>query len=288
MTTLRYPSISVVIRTKNESLHLGEVLKRLGEQTYKGHMEVILVDSGSSDDTVAIADRFGCRIFHLRPEEFSFGRALNIGIAQAEGEIIINLSGHSVPVSTDYFDQMVRPLSRESIAATFGRDIPWPHACPSQARDIQNHFSETGIDGNKFSNANAAIKKEIWEKLRFDEQLSACEDFIWAQKVMSFGYDILYVPQASVFHSHTSSPVYIFRRYLRERSSVKKLLNLPCLGLKDIIKNSYWHTKCDFRFVKENAYGFRWYFHIPIYRLSQELGLYVGSKLAEQRNRSGG
>ncbi len=288
MTTIQYPSVSVVIRTKNESQYISEVLKRLGDQTYGGRTEVVLVDSGSSDNTVAIADRFGCRIIHLKPEEFSFGRALNIGISKAEGDIIIFLSGHSVPVSTDYFDQMVRPLSERGIAATFGRDIPRPDACPSQARDILNHFPEADIDGNKFSNANAAIKKEIWKKVRFDEQLSACEDFIWAQKVMSLGYKILYVPQASVFHSHTPSPVYIFMRYLRERRSMKYLLDLPCHGIWDIIKNSYWHTKCDFLFMRDRDYQFTWYFHIPFYRLSQELGLFVGSKLAEKGRRSDG
>jgi rhamnosyltransferase len=277
-----------VIRTKNESQYIGEVLKRLGEQTYGGRTEVVLVDSGSSDNTVAIANRFGCRIIHLKPEEFSFGRALNRGIMQAEGDIIIFLSGHSVPVGTDYFDQMVRPLTERGIAATFGRDVPRPDACPSQARDILSHFPEAGLDGNKFSNANAAVRKKIWERVQFNEHLTACEDLLWAQKVMGLGYGIIYVPRASVYHSHTASPFYIFRRYLRERSSVKKMLDLPGPAIKDIFKNSYWHIKCDFRFVKERSYGFRWYFHIPLYRLSQEIGLYIGSKLEEQGRRSVG
>lgn len=288
MTDTCNPALSVVIRTKNEEKHIGEVLARLGEQVYEGHTEVVLVDSGSSDETVTIADRFDCRIIHMNPREFSFGRALNRGIMQAAGEIIIFLSGHSVPAGKDYFSQMVKPFADPETAATFGRDIPWPDACPSQARDILNHFPDSDLEGSKFSNANAAVRRKIWEQVPFDEQLTACEDLLWAQKVIGLGYRITYVPGASVYHSHTASPYYIFRRYLRERSSVRKILDLPGLAVKDILKNSFWHIKCDFRFVRERSYGFRWYFHIPLYRLSQEIGLYIGSRRAEQGRESVG
>lgn len=276
------PSISVLIRTKNESKYLGKVLQRLQEQAYEGTVEILLVDSGSSDATVTIAERFGCRIFHLRPEEFSFGRSLNIGFENAHGDIVINLSGHSVPAATDYFQSMVQPFSDQNVAAAFGRDVPWPDACPSQARDILNHFPETGLDGNKFSNANAAVRKKVWEKIKFNETLPACEDFLWAQTVLKLGHHIVYVPEARVFHSHTPSLSYIYKRYLKERKAIKYLLNMPDMHLKDIVRNSYRQVKGDFRFMKNKHYNKKWYLHIPFYRLSQEAGLYMGSKTADR------
>lgn len=276
-------SISVIIRTKNEAKTIGKVLQRLKDQEYDGPAEIIVVDSSSTDKTVSIAQRFGCHVINIKPEDFSFGRALNIGIEHARGEIIVNLSGHSVPVNTDYFTLMVKPFEYPNVAATFGRDIPWPEACPSQTRDILNHFPETGLDGNKFSNANAALRRDVWKKIRFDEQALACEDLLWAKKVMPAGYSIVYVPLAKVFHSHSSSIVYIFKRYLKERMSVKHLLNLPEIQLKDVLKHAYWQTLCDFNYIKENGISLKWYFHVPFYRLSQELGLYIGCKLADRR-----
>ncbi|MGE5237546.1 MAG: glycosyltransferase [Chloroflexota bacterium] len=279
--------ISVIIRTKNEAKRIGMVLRRLKDQEYAGPVEVVLVDSGSTDETVAVARSFGCQIIGMKPEEFSFGRALNIGFAHAKGDIVINLSGHSVPVQRDYFTLMATPFGDRKVAATFGRDIPWPEACPSQARDIRNHFPDTGVDGSKFSNANAAIRKEVWEALPFNEDLPASEDLFWAREVMGRGYQIRYVPQAEVYHSHTSSPRYIFNRYLKERISVKKLLNLPDVTLKDVYYDTKWFVETDRVFVRKHGYSRKWLFHIPAYRLAQALGLYIGSKLADRREASG-
>jgi glycosyltransferase involved in cell wall biosynthesis len=274
-------SISVIIRTKNESRYLGRVLQRLKEQQYEGPVEIILVDSGSIDNTVSIAAGFGCRIIEMKAGTFSFGRALNLGIKEAKGDIIINLSGHSVPVNTDYFNLMAQPFVDDKVAATFGRDIPWPEACPSQARDILNHFSEVGPDGNKFSNANAALRRQVWQAVPFDEQLSACEDVLWARSVMGKGYKITYVGKATVFHSHTSSLRYIFNRYLKERKSMKKLVNIPDIGMADVFRNALWQAVNDFAFLRRNGYHPKWYFHVPFYRLAQEAGLYLGSRSAD-------
>lgn len=281
------PSLSVVIRTRNEAKYLARVLQRLVDQEYAGPVEIIVVDSGSSDTTIPIAESFGCHVVAIRPQEFSFGRALNIGFSHAKGEIVINLSGHSVPVQRDYFALMVAPFDDPKVAATFGRDIPWPEACPSQARDITNHFPETGIDGNKFSNANAAVRKEVWEAFHFDEALPASEDLFWARQVLERGYEIRYIPQARVYHSHTSSPRYIFRRYLKERRAVKTLLRLPDMTLKNVYYDTKWYVETDFDFVRRKGYSRKWFLHIPLYRLAQELGLYVGSRLADRRDTRG-
>lgn len=279
--------ISVIIRTKNEATHIGKVLQRLKEQEYEGSVEIILVDSGSSDNTVRIAESYRCHVIKIRPREFSFGRALNIGFTHAKGEIVINLSGHSVPVQKDYFTLMAAPFGDPEVAATFGRDIPWPEACPSQARDILNHFPDTPMDGSKFSNANAAVRRRMWEAFHFDEALPASEDLFWARQVLERGYEIRYVPQATVYHSHTSSPRYIFRRYLNERRAVKTLLRLPDMTLKNVYYDTKWYVETDFDFVRRNGYSRKWFLHIPLYRLAQELGLYVGSRLADRRDTRG-
>lgn len=74
--------VSVVIRALNEGKHIGRLLKGLEQQTVKLD-EVILVDSGSTDNTVAIAEAAGCTVVHIAKNEFSFGRALNKGCAAA-------------------------------------------------------------------------------------------------------------------------------------------------------------------------------------------------------------
>ncbi|MBA4374172.1 MAG: hypothetical protein C0402_15080 [Thermodesulfovibrio sp.] len=270
-------SISVIIRTKNESKHLGRVLSRLQEQQYAGPVEIILVDSGSTDETVAIAEGFGCRVILMNPGKFSFGGALNTGIEKASGEIIINLSGHSVPENTDYFSLMVKPFADKNVAATFGRDIPWPEACPSQARDIDNHFPEIGPDGNKFSNANAAIRRAVWEKVKFDEDIPAAEDLLWAKQVMASGLLIHYIPSARVFHSHTPSLKYICKRaYIESKSLNSFAATKHHFGLILFMKFLIDHVQKDTLFAIKGRYPFYWLLHIPLYRLFQCLGFLKG------------
>ena len=71
--------ISIVIRTLNESVYLEELLQSLVDQKTNGLIyEVVLVDSGSSDGTLEIAQRYGCHIQHIKREVFSFGRSLAV------------------------------------------------------------------------------------------------------------------------------------------------------------------------------------------------------------------
>ncbi len=76
-------SCSIVIRAYNEEKHIGRLLEGIKQQTVKD-VDVILVDSGSTDSTVSIAESFGARVVNIRPEEFTFGRSLNLGVKEAK------------------------------------------------------------------------------------------------------------------------------------------------------------------------------------------------------------
>ena len=65
---------SIVIRTYNESQHLGRMLEGISHQTLKD-VEIILVDSGSMDATLSIAESFRARIVRIPSDEFTFGRS---------------------------------------------------------------------------------------------------------------------------------------------------------------------------------------------------------------------
>src|SRR5690348_16017950 len=91
------PTISVVIRALNEERHIGRLLTGLGHQSVQPD-QIVLVVSGSTDATVEIARRFGVEIVHIKKEEFSFGRALNIGCEAATGDVLVFVSAHVYPV----------------------------------------------------------------------------------------------------------------------------------------------------------------------------------------------
>jgi len=102
--------VSIVIRAFNEAAHIGRLFDGINNQICDHDIETILVDSGSTDETAKIAKRHKARIVKIRPEEFSFGRALNIGCAAASGEILIFASAHVYPVYHDWIQTLVAPF----------------------------------------------------------------------------------------------------------------------------------------------------------------------------------
>lgn len=280
MTGTTSPRISVILRTKNEGAHLGEVIQALLEQDYADGLEIVVVDSGSSDDTVEIARSFGCRLIEILPEEFSFGRALNIGAAEAQGELLVNLSGHAVPVDKAYLRHLTAPFEADRVWATFGRDVPLPGCCPSQARDIEEWFPNEWVDRSRyFSNANACLRRAAWVAFPFDEELTGAEDAKWAQEVLAAGYQIVYVPTAAAYHSHTASPRFVYVRAVRETKALKQIEPARAqVGLREAVRFWLGVSALDYRYAWRHRAALKWYPHIPVYRAFQAWGLYRGSQ----------
>ena len=109
-----YPYISVVIRNRNESKHLEYVLKSLEIQNYSD-FEIILVDNNSTDNSVKIAEHFGAKALNIK--NFTYGKALNFGIDNAKGEIIVILSAHSIPLGSNFLRECAKGLEDKNTGA---------------------------------------------------------------------------------------------------------------------------------------------------------------------------
>ncbi|MCK4692385.1 MAG: glycosyltransferase family 2 protein, partial [Anaerolineales bacterium] len=114
------PKCSIVIRAHNEEQHIGRLLIGIMQQTVK-QVEIVVVDSGSTDATVAIASRYPVKIVNIRPEEFSFGRSLNLGIEQATSEFVVIASAHVYPMYPDWLEQLLLPFSDPQVALVYGK-----------------------------------------------------------------------------------------------------------------------------------------------------------------------
>jgi hypothetical protein len=78
------PTVSACLITRNEAVHLADCLASV-----QPHVdEIVIVDTGSSDQTLAIAERFGCRVLHQAWQD-DFARPRNLGIAHAHGDWIL-------------------------------------------------------------------------------------------------------------------------------------------------------------------------------------------------------
>ena len=215
--------VSIVIRAYNEEEHIEKLLLGIRAQTKKAH-EIILVDSGSTDDTVKIARDHGCGVVSIDKHEFTFGRALNRGCAAASGDIFVFVSAHVFPVYHDWLEKLVDPFEDERVALAYGR----------QRGGHVNKFSEHQIFARWFpansvcpqktyfcNNANAAIRRAIWEQLPYDESLTGLEDLAWAKAAQNRGGWLAYVADAEIVHLHDETWDQVQNRYRREAIALR-------------------------------------------------------------------
>ena len=110
--------VSVIIRCLNEECHLPKLLDSIARQTMKA--EVIVVDSGSTDKTVEIARSRAARVIHIKPEDFSFGRALNFGARNTSGDVLVMASAHTYPVHDNWLELLTKPFEDSTVALVYG------------------------------------------------------------------------------------------------------------------------------------------------------------------------
>lgn len=220
--------VSIIIRTLNEARYLDELLSAIEQQHIDGqNYEVILVDSGSTDDTLKIAARHGCRILHIGREQFSFGRSLNMGCEAAQGEILVITSGHCVPTDGYWLQRLCQPILGGHASYVYGRQIGGPESHFSEQRIFAKYFLEQNLvpqEGYFCNNANSALSRLAWERYRFNEEITGLEDMDLAQRLVDDGGKVAYVANAGVYHHHAESWVQIRRRFEREAIALQKIM----------------------------------------------------------------
>ncbi|MDO8492706.1 MAG: glycosyltransferase [bacterium] len=213
------PETSIVIRTLNEEEHIGNLLSAIKKQTYKNY-EIIIVDSGSTDKTLEIAQKFPVNIVKINSWDFTFGYALNIGCQKSRGKYLVFASAHVIPVDKDWLANLIAPFGEKKVAMVYGRQLGHDKSKFSEKRDFRRIFSEFPSNSRVFlgyaNNANAAIRKKLWQEKNFDEYLFGLEDIDWAKHMTEKGYLVHYEPKAAIYHIHTEEWHQVFNRYRRE------------------------------------------------------------------------
>lgn len=195
--------ISIIVRTKNEERWINACLKAVFNQKHKD-FEVIIVDNESIDKTVAKAEKFDVKIIKYTGE-YKPGKAINLGLRNSKGEYLAILSAHCIPVNENWLGNLLRNFESDDVAAVYGRQEPMTHTPDADKRDLLITFGldkKIQIKDSFFHNANSMIRRDIWEKIPFDETLTNIEDRAWAKEIIQKEYKIIYEPEASVYHYH--------------------------------------------------------------------------------------
>ena len=201
--------INVVIRTLNEEDWLRLCLDAVLSQKDVS-LAVTIVDSGSTDGTLRVAKIYQARfpelVFLTHVTQFSPGNAINVGGRALDSKYIVCLSAHCLPASDQWLRTLAREMdSNQDLAGSYGRQLPLTCTSFDDARDMLNIFGAQARVNHKdifFHNANSIVRRVVWEKHPFDENIPHLEDQAWAKEVLGEGYITSYCPAAEVYHYH--------------------------------------------------------------------------------------
>jgi rhamnosyltransferase len=272
---------SIIIRSFNEEKHIVRLMEGIKRQTLYADVEVILVDSGSTDKTVALAQSAGAKVVHIEPRDFSFGRALNVGCAAASGEFLLMASAHVYPHFTNWIEKMIAPFADPKIALVYGRQTGNQLTKYSEHQLFKKWFPKHSNYHQEIpfcNNANAVVRRSLWQEQNYDELLTGLEDIDWAMKIQKKGYYIAYESEAVIVHVHEETPAKILNRYRREAIALKKIIPKQNFSILDFLRLSTSNILSDWFHAIQDGVFFRNCFSIFQFRLLQFWGCYIGFK----------
>jgi len=272
------PRCSIIIRCHNEERHIGQLLDGIAHQSVED-VEIILVDSGSTDGTLTVAERYPVKVLRISPEDFSFGRSLNIGCAAARGDVIVLASAHVYPVYRDWLARLLAPFENPGVALVYGRQIGDSRTKYSEHRVFAKWFPPASNPDQHHSfcnNANAAVRRAVWEKIPYDESLTGLEDLDWAVRAQNAGHRIAYAAGAVIVHVHEETPKRIYNRYRREAIALKRIFPHERVGFKEFVRLLVGNVVSDWYHAAHDGVLHRTFFSILLFRAMQFWGTYRG------------
>ena len=219
------PDISIVVRSRNESTDLQKLLSKIKKQSYEGKIEIIVVDNSSEDNTVEIALGAGARLVTISQNEFSHGRALNLGVQHCTHDYVFLISPHCILLGNFFLKEAVSLFITDKKAAAL-RCIR-----VNNPNDIIRSIEKTVCDASLLNEVDdntlfllpaatcCLIRKSAWAEVKFSEEIESNEDKGWMIEVLRLGYTILSTSDSYYYYSRSRSS-------LREKMSRFKRLEV--------------------------------------------------------------
>ena len=298
-----YLKASVVIPTKNAGPLLNDVLQQVLQQKTGWPFEVLVVDSGSSDETLEIIGRYpSVRLIEIAPSDFGHGRTRNFAVGKTSGEFIAMITQDAIPIDEYWLAGLVKAIEQDgNIAGVFGRHIAHSNASAFTKNELEQHFkgfldhpvvelddpiryqNEVGYRQYRyfFSDNNALIRRQVWEKMPYPE-VDFAEDQAWARLIIEAGYRKAYAHDAIVAHSHNYALIERLQRSFDEAYALQRLFGYGGeLSFLSAMKSFLAITRRDLKIAigskHKHEMSFTSLIRMPFENFMRMLGAYLGA-----------
>jgi rhamnosyltransferase len=298
------PYATVFIPTWNGGPLFERVLDKVLAQKTPFAYEVLVIDSGSHDDTVeAVRRRPEVRLIEIPNTEFNHGLTRNRAVREARGEIVALLTQDAEPLDDRWLARLVSNFADPRVAGAYCHQLPRPDCNPFQRDRLRGWTKESGPPVVKelreparledlhpferyrliaFDDVASCVRKSVMERIPFEKRQFG-EDIAWAKQAVLAGWKIVNDPGAVVIHSHNSPVLYEFRRVFLDHQNIHDLVGLhtipkwwmvPLFSVKALFHLApvVWR---DDRGVLGKLW---WTLKTPLYAFTQNLAQYLGAK----------
>jgi rhamnosyltransferase len=282
--------ISVIIPVRNGGEDLARCLGAITRQDVDDEVEVVVIDSSSEDGSPDLARSRGARVETIPVEEFNHGATRNLGAHLARGKVLVFTSQDAHAEDEGWLRSLTERFADEpELAGVYGRQLPHPGAKPGERffldylygphprLQVAGTRDEISMDTSLFSNVNSAIRRDVWQRFPFADDMIMSEDQEWAVRVLLAGYSLRYEPRAVVRHSHPYTIRSAFRRFFDSGVSAERAYRAGARPSARVLRSRAW------RYAREEV---RWLWregearslpYTVLYELAKYAGLVLGS-----------
>ena len=299
--------VSVVIPVKDGGDDLRELLSRVLSQDISTRLELIAVDSGSSDDTIEILAGAGATVLSAPPAEFDHGLTRNLLAEKANGDILVFVTKRTRPVDEHWLAPLVRALEEDDrTAGACSRIVPHPGADVLLVKDFQYELSASRERRRKriddpaayarmsaeerrvflnFHTVSAAIRADVMRQIPFRAMRTIGEDLLWAREVIEAGWTLVHEPASAAYHSHEYGLRELFSRNVDDGVANRDIVGRS-LDEDQLLGMITGAVRDDWRYLTENARLTgeeldRWKLESALRRTAQLVGQWVGVNYEE-------
>ena len=217
-------SVSVVIPTLDGGRLFQHLSRNLAALRDRMDVEVLIIDSGSTDGTPEQAESDGLRVHRIPRHEFGHGRTRGLGVEMTDGDVVAFLTQDVLPVTPNWPLRFAEALEDSTVAGVYGRQVP-RGASTMEMFFVGLNYPGEGLRFDPqpgghhprpgrvlFSDAFSAVRRSALERAPFPTAAPFSEDQIWAYAALGAGYSIVYEPRAEALHSHEYTLKGLFRR----------------------------------------------------------------------------
>jgi rhamnosyltransferase len=283
--------ISVLIPVKDGGEDLERCFDGIERQRVDDDVEVVVVDSGSSDGSVELARSRGAEVLEVGESEFLHGATRNLAAERARGEILVFTTQDAYPADDRWLALLTAALEKDGTAAgAYGRQIAHEDASPPErffldflygpAPRVQraNDPAQLTMQTTLFSNVNSAIRRDLWERFRFADDLFFSEDQDWARRVLLAGHTIVYEPAAAVRHSHAYTVAGAFKRFFDTGAAADRGFLAGGAGSSRVLRREAARYAREELAWLARTRRLAWIPYAAVYELAKFAGLQLGAR----------